>query len=93
MIAETRAFDEGDSTGSRHEAWKAAGADSEGIAILLHYNAMRLSSELEALHQALPIDLGVIAAANALKLLLETCTMNLLRSAGGEHHHEPVTSR
>jgi hypothetical protein len=79
MIAETRAFDEGDSTGYRHEAWKAAGADSEGIAILLHYNAMRLSSELEALHQALPIDLGIIAAANgaanALKLLLETCTV------------------
>ncbi len=48
-----------------------------GIAILLHYTAMRLSAELRAISEQLPVDLGVMGAATgqALMLLLEVCTV------------------
>ena len=50
-----------------------------GTAILLHYTAMRLASEVRAISEQLPADLGVMSAAagsaEALKLLLEVCTV------------------
>lgn len=65
--------------GYRGEAWRAAGATGEGTAILLHDTAMRLASEVRAIRQQLPADLGVMSAAagaaEALKLLLEVCTV------------------
>ena len=78
MTDEVAASDDGVHTGYRGEAWRAAGADGEGIAILLHYTAMRLSAELRGASERLPVDLGVMTAAagaaQALCLLLEVCT-------------------
>ena len=79
MTAEVAA-EEGDAAGGyRAEAWRAAGATTEGTAILLHYTAMRLSADLRAISARLPVDLGVMGAAaaagEALKLLLEVCTV------------------
>jgi hypothetical protein len=69
----------GEGGGYRAEAWRAAGATGEGTAILLHYTAMRLASEVRAISERLPADLGVMGAAagaaGALKLLLEVCTV------------------
>jgi len=79
MSTEVTASAAGVSSGYRGEAWQAAGADPEGIAILLHYTAMRLSSDLSFIVDRLPVDLGVIGAAadaaEALTLLLEVCTV------------------
>jgi hypothetical protein len=79
MTAEVAASQAGEGSGYRAETWRAAGADSEGIAILLHYSAMRQAAELRAVCERLPVDLGVMAAAagaaEALKLLLEVCTV------------------
>jgi hypothetical protein len=64
---------------SRAAAWQAAGATAEGTAILLHYTAMRLAADLRFISERLPVDLGVMGAAagaaEALKLLLEVCTV------------------
>jgi hypothetical protein len=43
MTAEIAVAQSGSDTGYRHEAWQAARATGEGIAILLHYTAMRLA--------------------------------------------------
>lgn len=51
MTAEVAAEQAGVGGGYRGEAWKAAGATAEGIAILLHYTAMRLSAELRAISE------------------------------------------
>jgi hypothetical protein len=79
MTAEIEAAQTGSDTGYRHEAWRAAGATGEGVAILLHYTAMRLASEVAAIRQRLAVDLGVMGAAtgaaDALKLLLEVVTV------------------
>jgi len=79
MTAEVAAEQAGEGGGYRAEAWRAAGATSEGTAILLHYTAMRLASEVRAISERLPADLGVMGAADgaagALKLLLEVCTV------------------
>ena len=79
MTAEVAAEQAGEGGGYRGEAWRAAGATGEGTAILLHYTAMRLASEVRAISERLPADLGVIGAADgaagALKLLLEVCTV------------------
>ena len=79
MTAEVAAEQAGAGGGYRGEAWRAAGATSEGTAILLHYTAMRLASEVRAISEQLPADLGVMSAAagaaEALKLLLEVCTV------------------
>ena len=79
MSAEVAAERAGVGAGYRAEAWRAAGADGEGTAILLHYTAMRLAAELRGIERRLPVDLGVMAAAagagEALKLLLEVCTV------------------
>jgi len=80
MTAEVTAEQAGEGGGGyRAEAWRAAGATSEGTAILLHYTAMRLASEVRAISERLPADLGVMGAAagaaDALKLLLEVCTV------------------
>jgi hypothetical protein len=46
---------------------------------LLHYTAMRLASEVRAISERLPADMSVMSAAagaaEALKLLLEVCTV------------------
>jgi hypothetical protein len=64
---------------SRGSAWSAAGATNEGTAVLLHYSAMRLAGDLRFISDRLPVDLGVMGAAagsaEALKLLLEVCTV------------------
>ena len=82
MTAEIAVAQAGSDTGYRHEAWRAAGADGEGIMILLHYTALRLAAELRIIGEHLPVDLGVmsaaIGAAEALKLLLEVCTVRSL---------------
>lgn len=79
MTAEIAAAQTGSDTGYRNEAWHAAGADGEGIAILLHYSALRLASELRAISDRLPVDIGVMSAASgaadALALLLEVTTV------------------
>ena len=79
MTAEVAAEQAGAGGGYRGEAWRAADATSEGTAILLHYTAMRLASEVRAISEQLPADLGVMSAAadaaEALKLLLEVCTV------------------
>ena len=79
MTAEVAAEQTGAGGRYRGEAWRAAGATGEGTAILLHYTAMRLASEVRAISQQLPADLGVMSAAagvaQALKLLLEVCTV------------------
>lgn len=79
MSAEYAASTAEVSTGCRAAAWQAAGATPEGTAILLHYSAMRLASDLRAVLTALPVDLGVMGAAaesaEALKLLLEISTV------------------
>lgn len=79
MTAEVAVAAGGSDTGYRHEAWRAAGADAEGIMILLHYTALRLAAELRAISERLSVDLGVMGAAagaaDALKLLLEVCTV------------------
>lgn len=82
MTAEVAAHDAGVAGGYRGQAWQAAGATAEGIAILLHYTVMRLAAELRAVSERLPVDLGVMGAAagaaEALKLLLEVCTVRSL---------------
>lgn len=79
MTAEYTAAQSQPGTGHRGQAWQAAGASPEGIAILLHYSAMRLAADLRLISENLPVDLGVMAAAagaaDALKLLLEVCTV------------------
>ena len=79
MTAELAVAQAGSDTGYRHEAWRAADADGEGIMILLHYTALRLAAELRIIGEHLPVDLGVMGAAagaaEALKLLLEVCTV------------------
>ena len=79
MTAEVAASAAGVDPGYRTEAWRAAGADGEGAGILLHYTALRLSADLRAIKDRLPVDLGVMAAAvgaaAALTLLLEVCTV------------------
>ena len=42
---------------------------------MLHYTALRLSSELRVIGERLTVDLGVMGAAQALALLLEVCTV------------------
>ena len=73
MTCEYTAASTGVDTGYRHEAWRSAGADNEGVLILLHYSAMRVASDLAASDSHLPIALGVmraaVDAADALKLL------------------------
>lgn len=63
----------------RRETWTGGVADTEGIAILLHYTAMRLAADLRVIYEALDVDLGVLAAAaaatDALTLLLEVTTV------------------
>lgn len=89
MTAEVAAADAGVDGGYRVETWRAAGATGEGVAILQHYAAMRLASELAAISERLEVDLGVMGAAGdaseALKLLLETATVRSLDDprAGG----------
>ena len=80
MTAEVAAEQAGAGGGYRGEAWRAGtGATGEGTAVLLHDTAMRLASEVRAIRQQLPADLGVMSAAagaaEALKLLLEVCTV------------------
>ncbi|MGW5153495.1 hypothetical protein [Rhodococcus koreensis] len=79
MTAEIAAEEAGAVGGYRAEAWRAAGATTEGTAILLHYTATRLSADLRAISARLPVDLGVLGAAacaaEALTLLLEVCTI------------------
>jgi len=79
MTAEVAASQAGAGGGYRAEAWRAAGATGEGTAILLHYTAMRLASEVRAVSEHLPADVGVMSAAvgvaEAVKLLLEVCTV------------------
>lgn len=79
MVAEVAAQRADVGRGYRNEAWRAAGATGEGTAILLHYSALRLASELKAVAERLPVDLGVmgaaVGAAQALALLLEVCTV------------------
>ena len=79
MTAELAVAQAGSDTGYRHEAWRAAGADGEGIMILLHYTALRLAAELRIIGEHPPVDLGVMGAAagaaEALRLLLEVCTV------------------
>ncbi|MGH7744909.1 MAG: hypothetical protein ACREQ5_08910 [Candidatus Dormibacteria bacterium] len=79
MTTEVAVAQGGADTGYRHEAWRAAGATAEGTVILLHYTAMRLAAELTAIRERLVVDLGVMGAAagagEALKLLLEVCTV------------------
>jgi hypothetical protein len=82
MTAEYVAVEAGTGGGYRSEAWRAAGATSEGTAMLLHYSALRVASDLRTVSDRLPVDLGVMAAAagaaEALKLLLEVCTVRSL---------------
>lgn len=82
MTAEVAVAQAGSDTGYRHEAWQAAGTDGEGIMILLHYTALRLAAELRVVAERLPVDLGVMGAAagaaEALRLLLEVCTVRSL---------------
>jgi len=82
LSAEYVAVEAGTGDGYRAEAWRAAGATSEGTAMLLHYSAMRLASELRTISDRLPVDLGAMAAAartaKTLKLLLKMCTMHSL---------------
>ena len=47
MSAEVAASTTGTGTGYRVAAWEATGGDPEGTAILLHYTAMRLASDLQ----------------------------------------------
>ena len=65
--------------GGHRAAWQAAGATSEGTAILLHYLSMRLAADLRFISDRLPVDMGVMSAAagtaEALKLLLEVTTV------------------
>jgi len=79
MSTEYTASTSGVPGGYRAAAWQAAGADAEGTAILLHYTAMRLAADLRFISERLPVDLGVMGAAagaaEALKLLLEVCTV------------------
>ena len=75
--------------GYRAAAWQAAGATAEGTAILLHYSAMRLASDLRLISERLPVDLGVMGAAagaaEALKLLLEVCTVRSMDDPRAEN--------
>jgi len=74
---------------NRAAAWQAAGATAEGTMILLHYSAMRLASDLRVISERLPVDLGVMGAAagaaEALKLLLEVCTVRSLDDPRAEN--------
>jgi hypothetical protein len=63
MTAEATAEQAGEGGGYRAEAWRAAGATGEGTAILLHYTAMRPASEVRAISERLPADLGVMGSA------------------------------
>ncbi len=89
LATETAAATAGVAGGYRGEAWQATGADSEGTAILLHYSALRLAGELRTIAAALPVDLGVMAAAcgaaDALALLLEVCTVRSTLDPRAEH--------
>jgi hypothetical protein len=82
MTAEWVASQDNSLGGWRSEMWRGAGADNEGVAILLHYSAMRLASHIRAIHGHIPVDLGVLGAADdaaeALKLLLEVTTVRSL---------------
>ena len=82
MTAEIAAGQAGVDAGYGGEAWRAAGADGEGVAILLHYTSIRLAAELRGIEERLPVDLGVMGAAagaaEALKLLLEVMTVRSL---------------
>lgn len=75
--------------GYRAAAWQAAGATGEGTAILLHYTAMRLAADLRVISERLPVDLGVMGAAvgasEALKLLLEVCTVRSMDDPRAEN--------
>jgi transposase len=88
MTAEVAAANAGVDRGYRGEAWRAAGADGEGTAILSHYTAMRLSADLRAVTERLSVDLGVMTAAagaaQALCLLLEVCTVRSLNDPRAE---------
>lgn len=89
MATEYTAAAAGVSVGSRSAAWQAAGATAEGTAILLHYTAMRLSADLRAISERLPVDLGVMGAAagaaEALTLLLEVCTVRSMDDPRAEN--------
>ena len=89
MSAEYTASATDVSTGYRAAAWQAAGATAEGTAILLHYTAMRLASDLRVIAARLPVDLGVMGAATgaaeALKLLLEVCTVRSIDDPRAEN--------
>lgn len=77
--SEQAALEEGIRQLHRNETWRACGATGEGSTIMLHYIALRLASDVGHIKDALPVDLGVMAAssaaATALSLLLETCTI------------------
>ncbi|MGH8919550.1 MAG: hypothetical protein ACRD0H_14670 [Actinomycetes bacterium] len=79
MTAEIAAHQAGVTGGYRSAAWNAAGATGEGTAILLHYTALRLSSQVQAIDEHRRVDLAVMGAAagaaQALALLLEVCTV------------------
>jgi hypothetical protein len=78
LYAEVAASDAGVTNRYRKEAWHHA-TDADGVAILLHYASMRLASDLRAIETRLTHDLGVMGAASeaadAVKLLLEVCTV------------------
>jgi hypothetical protein len=89
MTAEVTASQDGVSNRYRTEAWRAAGATPEGTAILLHYTAMRLAADLRFIAEHMPVELGVMeaaaAAAEALKLLLETTTVRSMDDPRAEN--------
>lgn len=89
MSTEYTASATGVPAGYRAAAWQAAGADAEGTAILLHYTAMRLAADLRFISERLPVDLGVMGAAagaaEALKLLLEVCTVRSMDDPRAEN--------
>jgi hypothetical protein len=91
MTAEYAASTSGVATGYRSAAWQAAGATSEGAAILLHYLSMRLAADLRFICDRLPVDLGVMGAAagtaEALKLLLEVTTVRSREDPRAENIH------
>ena len=88
MTAEVVAGQAGAVT-DRGEAWRATGGDPEGTVALLHYAAMRLSKDLQAIADRVPVDLGVLGAAagaaQALTLLLEVTTIRSMDDPRAGH--------
>ncbi|MBA8827808.1 hypothetical protein FHX42_005215 [Saccharopolyspora lacisalsi] len=90
LHTEVAAHDAGVDNRYRAEAWQAAGADAEGVAILLHYTAMCHASELAAIQQRLPVDLGVISAASSGRRSGDTATGDHDRA---QHRRSPRRAR